>query len=374
MLVRINPAVRMIPPSELVGDRWIAENLLEKKRYNLRVPAAAALAVAFRPRTPDDLAGHLAAGDPRRRPAAYWSGVVQALRDRELIIGTSQVQGDPRLAWLVGLRESWSRYGWSEAAEYHTLSYDYPCVDYSEAAGTYFDHDRMRAYQAVEPDVDRHKLDYAERPGLPLPAPAEDMAPGTVRTVWGGRRLRGRLDFDALARVLSLSFGATGVRVPVTDAAPLLRRSSPSGGGRNPSEGYVIVRDVPGVPAGRYHVTMEPFGLRRLDDDGPVGDDDLRRIFPETTRRFDCHIRALVVITSLFERNMYRYREPRTFRTVHMDAGHIASTLWLSARAMGLSAEIYDRDSAAAVEAALGISGMREGYLLTVALTDDTTP
>jgi SagB-type dehydrogenase family enzyme len=374
MLVRINPAVRIIPPSELVGDRWIAENLLEKKRYNLQTPAAAALAAAFRPRTPDDLAGRLADDDPRRRPAAYWSDLVGVLRGRDLIVEQSRVASDARLTWLIGLRRSWSRYGWSEAAEYHTLSYDYPCVDYSEAAGTYFDHDRMRAYQALEPDVDRHKPDYAERPGLPLPGPAEDAAPGTVRTVWGGERLDGRLDAGTLARMLSLSFGATGVRTPVTDAAPLLRRSSPSGGGRNPSEGYVVVRDVPGVPAGRYHVTMEPFGLRRIDDDAPLDDESLGRIFPETTRRFPARIRALVVITSLFERNMYRYREPRTFRTVHMDAGHIASTLRMSARALGLGAAVYDRDSAADVERLLGLGGMREGYLLTVAVTDDAEP
>ncbi|MDN3354452.1 SagB/ThcOx family dehydrogenase [Actinomadura sp. DC4] len=364
----------MIPPSELVGDRWIAENLLEKKRYNLQVPAAAALTAAFRPRTPDDLAGRLADHDPQRRPAAYWSGLVEVLRDRALIVEASRAAGDPRLGWLAGLRESWSRYGWAEAAEYHTLAYDYPCVDYSEAAGTYFDHDRMRAYQAVEPDTDRYKLDYADRPGLPLPPPGEEMAPGTVRTVWGDERLRSRVDVEALSRVLSLSFGATGVRVPITDAAPLLRRSSPSGGGRNPSEGYVVVRDVAGVEAGRYHVTMQPFGLRRLEDGGPIDDEQIRRIFPETSRRFSGDVRALVVITSFFERNMYRYREPRTFRTVHMDAGHIASTLSMSARALGLSAGVYDRDAAADVEQALGIRGMREGYLLTVAIADGAEP
>jgi SagB-type dehydrogenase family enzyme len=136
----------------------------------------------------------------------------------------------------------------------------------------------------------------------------------------------------------------------------------------------VVVRDVPGVEAGVYHVTMEPFGLRRLDDGGPPDDEEIRRIFPETARRFSGDIRALVVITSFFERNMYRYREPRTFRTVHMDAGHIASTLRMSARAMGLSAGVYDRDAAADVERALGIQGMREGYLLTVAIADGVEP
>ena len=69
---------------------------------------------------------------------------------------------------------------------------------------------------------------------------------------------------------------------------------------------------------------------------------------------------------------MYRYREPRTFRTVHMDAGHIAATIRLTARSMGLVGGILVCDNATEIEAALGLDGMSEGYMLTVALADGT--
>ena len=175
------------------------------------------------------------------------------------------------------------------------------------------------------------------------------------------------LDSGKLTVILSLTFGSTGARRPRTDAAPLLRRSSPSGGGRHPSEGYVLVLDVPGIAPGWYHVTMRPFSLRRLADPPAA---DLMATFGESAARFPFPIRAIVVLTSVFERNMYRYREPRTFRTVHMDAGHLAATMRMAARAAGVTARIYYNDDADRVERSLGLDGMREGYMLTIVLAD----
>jgi SagB-type dehydrogenase family enzyme len=187
--------------------------------------------------------------------------------------------------------------------------------------------------------------------------------------VWGAPKPPADLDLAALSRIVSLTFGATGIIVPKTDSAPLLRRSSPSGGARNPSEGYLVVRDVPGLEPGWYHVTMKPFSLRRLDG-LPTDEVALKRLFPNTLQRFPRHARALLLLTTFFERNMYRYREPRTFRTVHMDIGHLAGTVRIAARAEGLTAAVFYCDAATEIEQALGIDGMAEGYMLTVALAD----
>lgn len=166
--------------------------------------------------------------------------------------------------------------------------------------------------------------------------------------------------------IVSLTFGQIGTRNHITDSAPTLRRSSPSGGGRHPSEGYVAVEGVTGVPDGWYHITMDPFSLRSV----PAPEGGARSLAEALTCSAnwdDRHPRAFVVVTSKFERNMYRYREPRTFRTVHMDAGHLAATARLVARSQGLDARIYS-DVAAEVEAALGLNPMEEGYMATVAV------
>ena len=366
MKVVLNVAVRLIPPSE-VCDHWRAENLLERRRYQLSAEAAAVLVAAARPANRNDLAERVATNDGYRRTPQFWAAIADTLYRSQLIVDPSVNESDPRVRWLVGLRAAWSRNGWHEAAEYHALTYDYPCLDYSEAAKAFAaDRQLMRDFQSREPDTDRVKTDYLECPAVELPEPANDMPVGPVRALWEDAVGPEVLDAGKLAVILSLTFGSTGVRRPRTDAAPLLRRSSPSGGGRHPSEGYVLVRDVPGIAPGWYHVTMRPFSLRRLAD-APA---DLMATFGESAARFPFPIRAMVVLTSVFERNMYRYREPRTFRTVHMDAGHLAATVRMAARAAGVTARIYYNDDADRVERSLGLDGMREGYMLTVVLAD----
>jgi SagB-type dehydrogenase family enzyme len=331
------------------------------------------LVAAARPREREELADAVGRLGPRNRPREYWLRLVGTLWDRGLIIDAGAA--DPKLDWLTELRRNWSRLGWHEAAEYHAITYDYPCLDYTEsAAAVATDQARMRAYQGREPDDDRYKLEYADRRGIALPEPSPATPAGTGRSVWDGTIPPGKVDAAAFSAIVSLTFGSTGLRIPRTDAAPLLRRSVPSGGGRHPSEGYAIVCDIPGIGPGCYHITMKPFSLRDIGSDLALDDATLNWLFPETLPRFPFAVKALIVVTSRFERNMYRYREPRTFRTVHMDAGHVAGNLRLAARALGLVAGIYYCDAADRIERSLGIDGMREGYMLTVALADGPGP
>lgn len=374
MKVRLNPAVRIIPPSEVTGSKWLAESLLKRRRYTISRQAAAAMVAVGQIWDLDELTGYLARiadnGDDDESQGR-WIGLLQKLIDAELILDEESIASDPEIAWLIKLREDWSRHGWHEAAEYHVLSFDYPCYDYSEGRTFLLDQDLMRAYQAQEPDDNRFKLDYTHNPEITLPEPSSDMATASARETWIGSRAPAVLDLERLKLILSLGFGATGSIIPRTNAAPLLRRSSPSGGGRNPSEGYVAILNMPGTEPGWYHVTIRPFSLRRVSGISTERA-DLAKLFPETVERFPFEARALIVLTSVFERNMYRYREPRTFRTVHMDAGHIAATIRLTARSMGFVGGILVCDNATEIEAALGLDGMSEGYMLTVALADGT--
>ncbi|MFG2938318.1 SagB/ThcOx family dehydrogenase [Streptomyces sp. NPDC048282] len=369
MTVRLNPAVRITPPSAVTGDHWLVEHLLRRRRYRMSRPAVAALIAAARPAEPQELAELLAGSKAMPRPVDHWLELIGTLRERELLVDTEQAAADPELDWLVSVRRDWSRHGWHEAVEYHTLCFDYPCVDYSEALGILADRDRMRDYQSYEPDTDRYKLDYTDRPGVGLPGLTADLIPATAHDIWAGRTGAAPVDREALEKVVAAAFGMTGRIIPRTESAPLLRRSSPSGGGRHPSEAYVVVRDIAGLEPGWYHVTMLPFSLRSVE--GPSVDDaSLSRLFPNTLGRFPLHAKALVVLTTVFERNMYRYREPRTYRTVHMDAGHLAATTRIAARSLGLTAAIFYCDAAREIEDALGVDGLAEGYQLTVALAD----
>jgi SagB-type dehydrogenase family enzyme len=381
MTISMSPALRLFPPSALTEGRWVAEDIMQRRRFTVSARAAAALIASSQPRDRDQLICWLADAElqPGRVSEATvpnpidisrdWAELVSQLESIGLILDTERIDRDPALRWLTELRSRWSPRGWHESLEYHALSFDYPCHDYTDGLGLLADRERMVGYQSQEPDIDRLKLDYADRPGISLPEPEPTALAGTAEQLWVHHRAPTSLTASHLRTVVSLGFGITGVIRPKTNSAPLIRRSSPSGGGRNPSEGYLVVLDVEGIDCGWYHITMEPFSLRRLDE-GPRSRADLEVIFPDTLKRFPYRCRALLVVTCVFERNMYRYREPRTYRTVHMDAGHIASAVRLAARSLGLVAGIYYCDAATRFEQALGLDGMREGYMLTVAFAD----
>ncbi|WP_298182981.1 hypothetical protein [Saccharomonospora sp.] len=353
MLVQLCPGVRILPPSDVTGDRWIAEDLLRKRRFTVSRSVAAAMVAAIAPDDRDALVKRLTVV---KGSGAGWENTVSDLLARGLLV--SEI--DDNHQWLLDTEASWGAAGWREAVEYHALTFDYPCVDYSKASGRGIDRSRMLGYQAEEPDDNRYKLDYLNRPEFPLPTPTASMSIRSAAELWTEAPASpGGITASDLETVLSLTFGVTGERVPGTASSPLLRRTSPSGGGRHPSEGYVFIRSIPGMSPGWYHVTLKPFGLRFLKDTGDIG-----QLFPD----LPADPAAVIAVTSVFERNMYRYREPRTFRTVHMDAGHLIGTGRLVAEALGLSAVASDGGHSQTIEEILGLDGITEGYISSLGI------
>lgn len=361
MPVQLGPGVRIIPPSDVIGNRWVADDLGGKRRFTVNREVAAALVAATRPIAAADLAAQLSetTGCP-----ASWHSAIEHLVARGLFVDADESARDPSHEWLRATVSKWGQAGWREAADYHLLTFDYPCIDYSEASAVGIDRSRMRDYQAEEPDENRYKLNYVDRPGVALPAPFDVGPTPSARSIWTYAKEPEPVTFERIATVLSLTFGVTDERTPVSVSTPLLRRTAPSGGGRNPSEGYLLVRDVPGLEPGWHHITLKPFSVRTV---APADGASTTTLFPD----LPANASAVVVLTSMFERNMYRYREPRTFRTVHMDAGHLIGTARLVAESLGLRAIAGDGGDARAIEATLGLDGMAEGFIGALALCGD---
>ncbi|HEY1213788.1 MAG TPA: hypothetical protein VGE93_09185, partial [Bryobacteraceae bacterium] len=97
---------------------------------------------------------------------------------------------------------------------------------------------------------------------------------------------------------------------------------------------------------------------------------ELDHFFPVLRTRTPFIPRCIVTLTSTFDRNMYRYREPRTYRTVHMDAGHTAGSARILANACGWNSALAMSDNSQAIEQYLGLDPMVEGYMMSVALAE----
>jgi SagB-type dehydrogenase family enzyme len=360
--IRTSPATRIIPPSSLSDGHWNAESYIGPKRWRLTVPGVMLLLACLEGIDRDEairrVADRLAAG--REKIARLLSQFEEA----RLIVPSSFIESDPKLAMFQKVMNSWKKANWEEAAEYHLSTFDYPFPDYS-VDGREIDVARMKGYVADEADVDRYRRYPNALQVVAMPKPSAALCPGTLATALR-TDVNGAVTREALTQALSTAFGEIGKigggRWP---RDPLIRRTSPSGGGRHPNEAYVLVLDVPQLPTGWYHVDTQHAQLELLRERKP-SEEELAKLFPVGYLRVPMDVRAIVLIACVFDRNMYRYREPRTFRTVHMDAGHLAGTLSMAGASLGLRTHTEYPDYDEGIEKELGLKGLEEGFMMTV--------
>lgn len=351
-----SPAVRLRPPSPLTQQHWLAEDVLHRTRYAL-APCGVLLLIACmtaQEREPvvADVAGRLGVS------AGYAASILDQLQAEQLINDTCT----PELQQFSAIRDRFAAFGWLAAVDYHLLTYDYEYLDYS--VGFARDAETMQRYYAQESDTNRFKL-YEGAEQRSLPSPTAALLPAPFATGWGGNG-GGTLSFATLAALLSAGFGRLGnVTSAAPNVAPLMHRLSPSGGARHPSEAYLAALSVDGLAGGWYHVRVDEPALERLDC--PIDRDAIRRVLPGPYRA-PFPVRAVLAISSIFERNMYRYREPRTFRTVFMDAGHLAASIETIGRSLGIQTYTHHGVDDAALEQMLGLDGLQEGAILAIAL------
>jgi SagB-type dehydrogenase family enzyme len=365
LLIQTVPSVRLIPPSNFFGSKWLAEDILERKRFSIPRAGVLFLLACMRPLERDEAVRLVTKSTSL--PEGPTSSVLESLENRGLILSPNEIDTNERLQNFENVRREWEDHSWIEAAEYHLSTYDYEYIGATEGAlkealG------RMRHYSEIDPDLDRSKVYLSPIRRIPLPRPSADLAAQVeCENKQSDNVTKKPMTKRSLEAVLSLTFVKTGTTETMWSGAPIILRTTPSGGGRNPTEGYLIALSVEGLEPGWYHISIEGSDLEFIQRGG-VGPEEMENMFPATYGRAPFPVSAIVVFTSIFERNMFRYREPRTFRTIHMDAGHLASTLEIIARSLGMRVFTQYVANELAVEKTLGLNGMEEGLILSTAL------
>lgn len=352
--------MRLTPQPGAAG-RWIADDLLTRRSFRVGAHEAAVLVLASRPLDRAALAGEAAAelGLPPERAEA----VVTAMEKAGLLVGDAY-RDHPRHEWAKETSRRWNEKGWRLSAEYHIAAHDFPGVDYSK--GVSVDRERIHRYRSEELDDDRFKAPASDE-RIALPPLTPELAPMPVGADAGRTGTLGRPELLAIAALALGIVETTRSRSP--ESADYLTRTSPSGGRRHPTEGYLAVLDVDGVEPGWYHVHGGLHALVRLPVPAPDPTDPrFAEVFRASATRPAFDVRCLLVLTSVFRRNMWRYREPRTYRSIHMDVGHIASTVTQLAEGFGVPAFPAYGDLESGVESMIGVDGLAEGAIATVAL------
>ncbi|HEX9190618.1 MAG TPA: SagB/ThcOx family dehydrogenase [Candidatus Deferrimicrobiaceae bacterium] len=180
----------------------------------------------------------------------------------------------------------------------------------------------------------------APRIGLPLAADA-------VATPFPGLFVPGAVSprppsLDAVAALLELSLGISAWKGYGGERWAL--RCNPSSGNLHPTEGYVVLWDVDGIPAGVYHYASRDHALeRRATFSGGAPFSPL----PAGT--------FLVGLTDIAWREAWKYGE-RAFRYCRLDAGHAVAAVRYAAASLGWSARLVGGAGDAETSELLGLS------------------
>lgn len=325
----------------------LAEDISTRQRFALGRLSAAALVAFAGGRNPQAVVGLLAelTGYTRKQLET----VVTDLRTSELL---EEYPAEP-----TKQAARWRARGWQAAYDFQTATDDLPFVDYSQD-GYEVDRQRMADYRS-------HQLDPLET----LTARVREHEPARSRhlTALTGRLttpltgpIRGQptasLSDELLRDLLTICFG---LRL----AGGKLRRTSPSGGARHPCRAYLLVWPHQELTAGTYAYDGAADLLAELDAGPPAVDPAMVAGSPRAVS-----FQAVVLIYARFAFNRYRYREPRTLRSVLLDAGHLAATLEETATGLGLvSRTVYDVDEDR-LDELLGTPLLEEGFLVAVGL------
>ncbi|MFD9549751.1 hypothetical protein ACFWBG_20325 [Nocardia salmonicida] len=124
-----------------------------------------------------------------------------------------------------------------------------------------------------------------------------------------------------LSLIISGTFGVRRRQAPYYDPdsgyhqVELLLKSIPSGGGRHPTELFVEILRAPNIAPGQFHYRARTNSLERLSSSffSPP---------PLENKGSDADWHLRLYMASAVRRAMFRYRDPRSFRAILVDAGH----------------------------------------------------
>lgn len=139
------------------------------------------------------------------------------------------------------------------------------------------------------------------------------------------------VDAQAIADCLYAGLGVVGYTSNVAGTLPL--SMTPSGGGRNPYEAFLLVRNVDGLASGMFHYSATDRTLLPLHSDVPAEPSVLAG-----DQHWMDDMACIIFLCAHFERTMWKYPDANAYRVVLIEAGHIGQNIMLAATQHGLTA------------------------------------
>lgn len=277
---------------------------------------------------------------------------------------------DPKVKNAIASKKLFDRYGWSNAFYFHNAVRDYPFLDYAMPEGRAPDFEIMRKYLAVKGLPDKYKLYEGVTP-LSLEKPPQDFRFDASFDDVFRYKQEGEyrpLTWQRFSHLMYLTLGQIGKK-PWPDQGYLVRKTSPSGGARHPTEAYVAAFQLENIQPGVYHYNVRDHALDPLRAVEPSAlHEEVLAAAPDVRSRLGFEPKAVFFFTTIPERSMWRYRDSRSYRVLPIDLGHILATFQMVCCGMHLrhftGQGVRDNDA----ERLIGIDGKSESVLYMAAL------
>lgn len=254
---------------------------------------------------------------PRLAPIAgqLW----QTLVDEALVVRVAEKSSRAKL---------WRKYSWAEAFVFQEATRSYPFLQMNEKTAFDRDDQRMEEYLREEP-VPPLYLNVQTGHTLSLPKLHVGESASARLDELSAEQRRG---VEGVGLLLDICFGERR-RVRFKVQGEFLGKAVPSGGARHPTEAFFVA--LPGGPfePGVYHYNVARHELAAVR----VGDyrTQIERATFDLFRRYTETPVGVLVIASLWERAMWRYRDARSARAPFMDAGHALMAYRTVAKLLG---------------------------------------
>lgn len=335
-----NSLIKIRFPSRLTKGFWTVEEKLKKTTFAVPKLAVYITLICSEPRKKHEILGFLRKKGIIRDCDAD-VGKVEKILDQLVsnhIITSFTLHQDRSSPNF----DAWKSTGWDAAAHYHSFTWDVPFLNYSEKGPGYpYAKQLMLQYHLEKPDNQRFKsydtflhrelLSYSQHPLLSLK--------------------------ERLHLIFLLAFTKMKEVPCHWSEMPLIRRTSPSGGSRHPTEGYFLSK-IEEIPPGLHHIQMSPPSLVHLSGHT---DTSFLEVCDDSTIGY-------IILTSIFERNMYKYRGARSFRVIHIDVGHIIETIEQLGVILGIKTLVHFNFSESRLLEIIGISKFEEGVMAVISM------
>lgn len=263
------------------------------------------------------------------------------------------------------------QWGWDELSKiYHIGTQNIPCKhtpqDIHEWSRQYLQHCN-EVLTTPAPEQERPLKDDAQR--IPLPKPfalTDDSLNNALLQRKTCRSFNGdAIPLDDLATLLYLTLGYLHERENDRDSSIAYgldaRRSSPSGGGLNACEGFLLVQNVTGLEPGIYAYHPAEHALSPVN---PLPEPALGNLL--AGQHFINNLPLGLFITARFDKLWWKYEHSRAYRMAFVEAGHLSQSFQLVATTLGLNTWLTGAFADSQVEALLKIENSAEQPLFFV--------